>query len=108
MPAYTCTYSIANDTANGTVRPDLLQQEFIAAGLGAMSPQVSTSGDVLTVDCAYEPSQGELTAMGVVVAAHLGTATPHLATSVAIYNASGALRYLKLSALDILEVDTTP
>ena len=108
MPAHTCVYSIANDTANGTVRPDLLQQEFTAAGLGALSQQVSTAGDVLSVVCAYEPSQAELNAMGAVVLAHLGTATPHLATSIAIYNASGALRYLKLSALDILEVDTTP
>ena len=108
MPAHTCTYSIANDTANGTVVPNYLMAEFAAAGLGAMSQQVSTSGDVLMVDCAYEPSQAEMDAMDAVVLAHLGTATPHLATSIAIYNASGALRYLKLSALDILEVDTTP
>ena len=69
------TYSVADDTANGTVALDSLEIEINASSIATELSTLSTSGDVLTCSFADTLSGGDVTTLDNLIAAHAGIPT---------------------------------
>lgn len=79
-------YSIANDTLNGEVAPNKLQDEINKSAITIGLVGVTLSGDVLNIEFKVAISGAELTILDGVVAAHDGTPSPDDPSKVQIVN----------------------
>lgn len=66
------TYSIATDTMNGKIAPRDLYLAIIASAIIVSCPDVSTSGDVITIAFKDALSMGDKTILDGVVSTHTG------------------------------------
>ena len=69
-------YSIANDTANGTLAQEKLHDEIAASSITISLTGVNVSGDSISIEFATDISAGEETTLDGIIAAHDGIPGP--------------------------------
>ena len=82
------TYSVANDTLNGTARAGALSQEYSSSAIITALDHIDISEDIIDIWTKAELSSGDQTLLSGVVAAHTGDVDVNDSISVTVKNAT--------------------